>query len=162
MPGINQLGGALSTTAAPSTPANAEGNQSSNAQSDAGLQVASSDGVKGVSNAKETDGDAGGRNRRDFAELASRRRGTDPKTGDVVNVGQKVNKAAAARALGETGQSSAAKERLSRSLEDLFAPRPRAQQAQRQAPVETAKAPVEAAQALAEEAEAEDVNETDK
>lgn len=155
MPGINQLGGALSTTAAPSTPTNAEGNQSSNAQSDAGLQVASSDGVKGVSNPKRVDKGGGEGSRRNFAELASRQ-GADPKTGDVVKFGQQVNKQAIARALGDTGQSGAAKARLNRSIEDLFAPRPAVpQKVEQQPPESVIQEPVEAV-------ESEDINETEK
>ena len=129
MPGINQLGGALTTTPTPS-PAESKGdNQATNPQAQAGLQVARADAVRGVSNSKESDDQNATPNQREFAALARRRsERTDPKTGDVIKVGQDLDEEAAERAFGRDGRtSSESKERLKRSLNDLFAPRPRAQ-----------------------------------
>ena len=135
MPGINQLGGALTATAAPTPATGAEGNQSSNPQADAGLQVAANDAVKGAAEVKkpESEGtdertDRARQERRKFAELArSKNARIDERTGDVIDVQAKEDEEAAREAAGENERSPQAKERLQNALKDLFAPRPRPQ-----------------------------------
>ena len=135
MPGINQLGGALTATATPTPSTGAEGNASNQGpQADAGLQVAPNDGVKGAAEAKRADNQTdensarARREERQFAALArSKNARVDGKTGDVVQVDGEETEDVARRAAGETKESPESKERLKRALTDLFAVRPRPQ-----------------------------------
>ena len=138
MPGINQLGGAL--TAVPTTtPDMADtDNKANNAQALAGLQVAANDGVKAVTVAKDIDTNRNQQERRSFAGLARGGR-RDAKTGDRVNLGS-------GRATTEKA-ATRDQQRLIRRLNDLFAPGPRVK-----AQAEQMKAKDARAQSIAEAA----------
>jgi hypothetical protein len=128
MPGINQLGGALTAIPAPNQANSKDDNQAANPQAQAGLQVAGGDAVRGVTKVKPTGNEEAGGQQRNFSELArGRSESTDPKTGDVIKVGQDIDEEAVKKAFGRDDRtSSQAKQRLKRSLNDLFAPRPQA------------------------------------
>ena len=128
MPGINQLGGALTATAAPMPEQNGTENRGANPQSASGLQIAPNDGVTGVAVAREPKTDNNNSERRDFAALAKGRGSKrDPKTGDMVNLNRRAETRAtdadeedASRAKSNEGRA-----KLKRRLNDLFAPAPR-------------------------------------
>ena len=126
MPGINQLGGALTATAPPTIEQNGTEARGVNPQSASGLQAAPNDGVTGVAVAREPKTDNDNTERRDFAALAKGRRAKrDPKTGDLVSL----NRRTANRQVADDDDSKAkandGREKLKRRLNDLFAPAPR-------------------------------------
>ncbi len=125
MPGINQLGGALTATAAPNVEQNGTESRGVNPQSQTGLQVAPNDGVTGVAVAREPKTDNNNAERRDFAALAKGRTAQrDPKTGDLVTL----NRRARVQVDDEQDQKAEgnqSKQKLKKRLDDLFAPAPR-------------------------------------
>ena len=116
MPGINQLGGALTAVPTTTPDMSETDNKANNAQALAGLQVAANDGVKAVSVARDIDTNRKQQEKRSFADLARGGR-RDAKTGDRVNLG---SERAIAKSNGTRDQ-----QRLDRRLNDLFAPGPR-------------------------------------